>query len=113
MNDLMSGGMHRLWKCFAGCLTGLKVGDNALDLAAGTGDLSLKLLDQVGDDGLVYVTDINAKMLQLARDRMTDQGKIKNIKYLQINAESLPFADNFFNCITMGFGLRNVTDNIG
>ena len=110
MNDLMSGGMHRLWKCFAGCLTGVKAGDRVLDLAAGTGDLALKLLDQVGEDGLVYVTDINANMLQLARDRMTDKGKIKNIKYLQINAESLPFADNFFNCITIGFGLRNVTD---
>ena len=110
MNDLMSLGLHRLWKCFTCCLTGLKPGDSVLDLASGTGDLAFKLLDQVGEQGQVYVTDINSNMLQLARDRMTDRGKLKNINYLQINAESLPFPDNFFNCVTLGFGLRNFTD---
>jgi len=110
MNDLMSGGVHRLWKQFTLSLTNLRPGQRALDVAGGTGDLAAGLARQVGPDGLVVLTDINAAMLRRGRDRMIDQGRVGNVGYAQVNAERLPFADGSFDCITIGFGLRNVTD---
>jgi demethylmenaquinone methyltransferase/2-methoxy-6-polyprenyl-1,4-benzoquinol methylase len=110
MNDLMSFGAHRLWKRFALSLTGLRPGGRALDVAGGTGDLAAGLARQVGPRGLVVLTDINATMLQRGRDRLLDAGFAGNLQYVQANAERLPFADNTFDCITIGFGLRNVTD---
>jgi demethylmenaquinone methyltransferase/2-methoxy-6-polyprenyl-1,4-benzoquinol methylase len=110
MNDLMSGGAHRLWKQFALSLTGLKAGQQALDLAGGTGDLAAALAGQVGNTGLVVLSDINASMLQRGRDRLTDRGVIGNVQYVQADAERLPFVSSRFDCITIGFGLRNVTD---
>jgi demethylmenaquinone methyltransferase/2-methoxy-6-polyprenyl-1,4-benzoquinol methylase len=109
MNDLMSFGVHRLWKRFALSQTGLKVGQQALDVAGGSGDLALGLAQQVGADGRVLLTDINAAMLGTGRRRMIDAGQAGNIQYLQADAERLPFADASFHCITIGFGLRNVT----
>ena len=110
MNDLMSGGAHRLWKRFALSLTGLKVGARALDVAGGTGDLSLGLARQVGRSGMVVLTDINAAMLEAGRDRLIDAGWVGNVAYAQADAERLPFPDESFDCVTIGFGLRNVTD---
>jgi len=110
MNDLMSGGAHRLWKRFALSLTGLRSGQQALDIAGGTGDLAAGMAKQVGATGLVILSDINASMLQQGRDRLTDQALVGNVQYVQANAESLPFADGRFHCVTIGFGLRNVTD---
>ncbi len=110
MNDLMSGGAHRLWKSYTLSLTGLKSGDRALDVAGGTGDLSLGMAKQVGSSGLVVLTDINAAMLGVGRDRLIDKGVVGNVRYAQANAECLPFADRSFNCVTIAFGLRNVTD---
>ena len=110
MNDLMSGGAHRLWKRFALSLTGLKLGGRALDVAGGTGDLSVGLAQQVGQSGLVVLTDINASMLDAGRDRLIDAGQIGNVCYAQADAECMPFADECFDCVTIGFGLRNVTD---
>jgi len=110
MNDLMSGGLHRLWKRFTLELTGLRPGQLALDVAGGTGDLAAGLARQIGDAGLVVLTDINASMLAHGRDRLIDAGFVANVQYARANAERLPFADNTFHCITIGFGLRNVTD---
>jgi demethylmenaquinone methyltransferase/2-methoxy-6-polyprenyl-1,4-benzoquinol methylase len=110
MNDLMSGGLHRAWKDFTLRLTGLRPGDRALDVAAGTGDLTAGLAQQVGDRGLVVSTDINAAMLSRGRDRLLDSGNFANVHCVQANAENLPFADAMFDCVTIGFGLRNVTD---
>ena len=110
MNDLMSAGTHRLWKRFTLSLTNLRPGQRALDLAGGTGDLAAGLARQVGDSGLVVLADINATMLGHGRDRLTDRGLIGNVRYVQANAERLPFPDNSFDCVTIGFGLRNVTD---
>ncbi len=110
MNDLMSLGVHRLWKRFTLSLTGLKPGQHALDVAGGTGDLALGLLRQVGKDGRVVLSDINPKMLELGRDRLLDAGFVGNAHCLVADAERLPFGDNSFDCITIGFGLRNVTD---
>jgi demethylmenaquinone methyltransferase / 2-methoxy-6-polyprenyl-1,4-benzoquinol methylase len=110
MNDLMSGGAHRLWKRFTLSLTNLRPGQRALDVAGGTGDLAKGLAQQVGDRGLVVLADINAAMLERGRDRLIDDGRVGNIHYVQANAERLPFADSSFDCITIGFGLRNVTD---
>jgi demethylmenaquinone methyltransferase/2-methoxy-6-polyprenyl-1,4-benzoquinol methylase len=110
MNDLMSGGAHRLWKHYTLSLTGLKPGDCALDVAGGTGDLAAGMSHQVGAAGLVVLTDINAAMLGVGRDRLINQGLVSNVRYAQANAECLPFADRSFNCVTIGFGLRNVTD---
>ena len=113
MNDLMSGGLHRLWKRFTLELTGLRPGQLALDVAGGTGDLAAGLARQTGDAGLVVLTDINDSMLAHGRDRLIDEGLVANVRYVQANAERLPFADNTFHCITIGFGLRNVTDKPG
>ena len=110
MNDLMSGGVHRLWKRFALGVAHLRPGQQVLDVAGGTGDLAVGLARQVGKTGRVILTDINAAMLAEGRDRMLDRGFLGNIDYVQANAECLPFADGRFDCITIGFGLRNVTD---
>ena len=110
MNDLMSGGAHRLWKRFTLALANLRPGQRALDVAGGTGDLAAGLARQVGARGLVVLTDINASMLGRGRDRLIDAGLTSNVEYVQANAERLPFPDNTFDCITIGFGLRNVTD---
>jgi demethylmenaquinone methyltransferase/2-methoxy-6-polyprenyl-1,4-benzoquinol methylase len=110
MNDLMSAGAHRLWKQFLLSLTGLKPGDRALDIAGGTGDVAAGLARQVGNSGLVVLADINASMLQQGRDRLTDRAVVANVQYAQADAERLPFADSSFDCVTIAFGLRNVTD---
>jgi demethylmenaquinone methyltransferase/2-methoxy-6-polyprenyl-1,4-benzoquinol methylase len=110
MNDLMSFGAHRLWKAFLLSQTGLKLGQRALDVAGGTGDIAAGLARQVGQSGRVVLTDINAAMLSLGRDRLLDRGIAANVAYVQANAERLPFADASFDCVTIAFGLRNVTD---
>lgn len=110
MNDLMSFGVHRFWKRFALNQTYLRHGQSALDLAGGTGDLALKLSEQVGPAGRVVLSDINASMLEQGRSRLLDQGRVGNVDYVQANAEQLPFTSNYFDCITMAFGLRNVTN---
>jgi demethylmenaquinone methyltransferase / 2-methoxy-6-polyprenyl-1,4-benzoquinol methylase len=110
MNDLMSGGTHRLWKRFTLALANLRPGQRALDVAGGSGDLAAGLARQVGARGLVVLTDINAAMLARGRDRLIDAGCVANVACVQADAERLPFADNSFDCITIGFGLRNVTD---
>ena len=110
MNDLMSGGLHRLWKEFTLSQTHLRPGQRALDVAGGTGDLARGMHGQVGDRGLVVLSDINGAMLAHGRDRTLDTGVVRGIEYVQTNAEALPFADNSFDCVTIGFGLRNVTD---
>src|SRR5688572_30589529 len=110
MNDLMSGGLHRIWKHFTLSHTGLRPGQEALDVAGGTGDLSKGMARQVGESGRVVMSDINAAMLERGRERMLDRGFAGNLVYVQANAEKLPFADNSFDCVTIGFGLRNVTD---
>lgn len=110
MNDLMSMGIHRLWKRFTLASSGVRKGSSVLDIAGGTGDLTLKFSKLVGESGQVVLADINASMLNVGRDRLTDLGAVGNIDYVQANAESLPFPDNSFDCITIAFGLRNVTD---
>jgi len=110
MNDLMSGGVHRVWKHFTLSQTALRPGQRALDVAGGTGDLAAGMAKQVGSAGLVVLTDINAAMLSEGRDAMADRGLIGNIRYSIANAECLPFPDSSFDCVTIGFGLRNVTD---
>lgn len=110
MNDLLSGGVHRLWKRFAIEVSGVRYGHTVLDIAGGTGDLALKFAGLVGDEGQVILADINSSMLQVGRDRLIDRGVAGNIQFAQANAECLPFPDNTFDCITIAFGLRNVTD---
>jgi demethylmenaquinone methyltransferase / 2-methoxy-6-polyprenyl-1,4-benzoquinol methylase len=110
MNDLMSAGAHRLWKQFTLSLTGLRPGERALDIAGGTGDLAAGLARQVGKTGFVVLADVNASMLQQGRDRLTNRALVANVQYVQADAERLPFADGSFDCVTIGFGLRNVTD---
>jgi len=110
MNDLMSAGAHRLWKRFTLALANLRPGQCALDIAGGTGDLALGLARQVGPRGFVVLSDINAAMLARGRDRLIDAGFTGNVACVQANAERLPFPDGTFDCITIGFGLRNVTD---
>jgi demethylmenaquinone methyltransferase/2-methoxy-6-polyprenyl-1,4-benzoquinol methylase len=110
MNDLMSAGAHRLWKEFTLSLTGLRPGQRALDVAGGTGDLTTGLAKQVGRNGLVVLSDINAAMLSEGRDRLLDDGIVGNVAVSLANAEKLPFRDAMFDCVTIGFGLRNVTD---
>jgi demethylmenaquinone methyltransferase/2-methoxy-6-polyprenyl-1,4-benzoquinol methylase len=110
MNDVMSFGLHRLWKRFAIAQTGLRKGQAALDVAAGSGDLSALLARRVGATGRVVVTDINARMLAHGRDRLLDRGVAGNVAFVEADAEALPFASSVFHCVTIGFGLRNVTD---
>jgi len=110
MNDLMSFGIHRLWKRYAVELAGVRRGQRVLDLAAGTGDLSARFAGLVGPDGEVVFSDINASMLEQGRKRMADEGLVGNVRYVQADAQYLPFPDNQFDCVTIAFGLRNVTD---
>ena len=110
MNDLMSGGIHRIWKRFTIELSGVRKGDSVLDIAGGTGDLAAKFARIVGSEGRVVLADINDSMLQVGRDKLLDTGQISNIEFVQADAQYLPFPDNSFDCITIAFGLRNVTD---
>ena len=110
MNDLMSFGVHRLWKRFTIDMSGVRPGNKVLDLAGGTGDLTKKFSKIVGPSGKVVLADINSSMLEVGRERLTNQGYVGNIEYVQANAQFLPFEDNTFDVITIAFGLRNVTD---
>ncbi|MBK1722592.1 bifunctional demethylmenaquinone methyltransferase/2-methoxy-6-polyprenyl-1,4-benzoquinol methylase UbiE [Thiocystis violacea] len=110
MNDLMSLGIHRLWKRHAIELAGVRRGQKVLDLASGTGDLAYRFSGIVGPDGVVVMTDINAAMLGEGRERMLDRGRVGNVHYSLVNAEKIPFEGDTFDCVTIGFGLRNVTD---
>lgn len=110
MNDLMSAGIHRLWKRFTIELSGVRSGNSVLDIAGGTGDLAAKFSQLVGDSGRVVLADINASMLRVGRDRLLDTGVQANLEFVQADAQHLPFPDDSFDCITIAFGLRNVTD---
>lgn len=110
MNDLMSFGIHRIWKRFTIDCSGVRRGQRVLDLAGGTGDLAAKFSRMVGEQGQVVLADINDSMLKMGREKLRDRGVVGNINYVQANAEALPFPDNYFDCITISFGLRNVTD---
>ena len=107
MNDVMSAGLHRGWKRFAVEISGVKAGDKVLDIAGGSGDLSKLFAKKVSSTGEVILTDINASMLAVGRDRMIDAGL--SVPATQCNAEKLPFADNSFDCVIVAFGLRNMT----
>ncbi|WP_462379856.1 bifunctional demethylmenaquinone methyltransferase/2-methoxy-6-polyprenyl-1,4-benzoquinol methylase UbiE [Pseudomonas sp. Marseille-QA0892] len=109
MNDVLSGGMHRLWKRFTIELSGVRTGNRVLDIAGGTGDLARQFSRLVGERGEVVLADINASMLKVGRDRLLDRGVSGNIRFVQADAECLPFPDNHFDCVTIAFGLRNVT----
>lgn len=110
MNDVMSMGIHRLWKRFTIDCSGVRPGQQVLDLAGGTGDIAALFSKRVGANGKVILADINESMLNVGRDKLRDLGLINNIEFVQANAEALPFADNSFDIISIGFGLRNVTD---
>ncbi len=110
MNDVMSMGIHRLWKRFTIDCSGVRPGQQVLDLAGGTGDISALFAKRVGPTGKVVLADINASMLNVGRDKLRDLGLVNNIEFVQANAEALPFADNSFDIVSIGFGLRNVTD---
>ncbi|HET7360125.1 MAG TPA: bifunctional demethylmenaquinone methyltransferase/2-methoxy-6-polyprenyl-1,4-benzoquinol methylase UbiE [Rhodanobacteraceae bacterium] len=110
MNDLMSFGIHRLWKRQFVATSGVRKGDRVLDLAGGTGDIAALLKPVVGDTGEIVVGDINAAMLGVGRDRLTDKGLVAGLHWAQMNAEALPFPDASFDAVTIAFGLRNVTD---
>lgn len=110
MNDAMSLGVHRLWKRVAVERTGARPGQRILDLAGGTGDLAARLARLVGPTGEVVIGDINASMLRVGRERLLDRGIAANVRFVQADAEDLPFPDQSFDCITIAFGLRNVTD---
>jgi len=110
MNDLMSAGMHRFWKAFMLARTGLRPGQQALDVAGGTGDITAGMAKQVGPKGHVFHTDINAAMLAVGSDRLLNKGLGGNITSRVANAEELPFDDSSMHCVTIAFGLRNVTD---
>ncbi|NAW66385.1 bifunctional demethylmenaquinone methyltransferase/2-methoxy-6-polyprenyl-1,4-benzoquinol methylase UbiE [Photobacterium halotolerans] len=110
MNDLMSMGIHRIWKRFTVDCSGVRRGQRVLDLGGGTGDLTAKFSRMVGEDGQVVLADINNSMLKVGRSKLRDRGIVGNVAYVQANAEELPFPDNYFDCITISFCLRNVTD---
>jgi len=110
MNDLMSLGIHRIWKRVAVQLSNVREGEQVLDLAGGTGDLTTLFSKRVGKKGKIVLADINSEMLRTGRDRLIDRGLIENVTYAQVNAECLPFEDNTFDCVCIAFGLRNVTD---
>jgi demethylmenaquinone methyltransferase/2-methoxy-6-polyprenyl-1,4-benzoquinol methylase len=110
MNDLMSGGVHRLWKRHTISQSGVRAGNKVLDIAGGTGDLTMQFSRIVGSTGEVVLADINDSMLKVGRNKLENRGIVGNVKYVQANAEALPFPDNTFDCITIAFGLRNVTD---
>jgi demethylmenaquinone methyltransferase/2-methoxy-6-polyprenyl-1,4-benzoquinol methylase len=107
MNDLMSGGLHRVWKHIAVTLSGVREGSRVLDIAGGTGDLSKRYLNKIGEKGELWLTDINGEMLTVGRDRLIDDGFMPPL--CQCDAESLPYPDNYFDCVTVAFGLRNMT----
>ena len=109
MNDLMSVGIHRLWKKATVQMSNLKANGSVLDVAGGTGDLAILFSEIVGNQGEVFLTDINEKMLEIGRDRVLDSGLL-NVKSLVADAEELPFPDNSFDCISIAFGIRNVTN---
>ena len=110
MNDLMSFGVHRLWKRFTIDASGVRPGNNILDLAGGTGDLTARFSQLVGREGKVILADINSSMLNVGREKLRNRGLVQNIEYVQANAEYLPFDDDTFDVVTIAFGLRNVTD---
>jgi len=110
MNDLMSGGIHRVWKRFTIELSGVRTGNAVLDIAGGTGDLAARFSDIVGAKGRVVLADINDSMLKVGRDKLLDNGRMSNLEFVQADAQYLPFPDDTFDCITIAFGLRNVTD---
>lgn len=110
MNDVMSLGIHRLWKRYTIDMAGARKGMQVLDLAGGTGDLTAKFSRIVGPTGKVVLSDINPSMLEVGKDKLRDQGLVQNIEYVEANAEDLPFADDQFDIVTMAFGLRNVTN---
>ena len=112
MNDLMSLGVHRVWKRYFVGTSGVARGDRVLDLAGGTGDIAALLQPRVGDEGEVVLGDINAAMLGVGRDRLTDRGLVRSLQYVQLNAEALPFPERSFDLVTIAFGLRNVTDKL-
>ena len=109
MNDLMSLGVHRLWKRFVIDLAGVRENERVLDVAGGTGDLTAAFAKEVGRGGMAILSDINGAMLEQGRTRLVDRG-VLGVPAVQANAECLPFASNSFDCVTIGFGLRNVTD---
>ena len=108
MNDLMSGGLHRLWKAFTVTLAGVREGERVLDVAAGSGDLALEFAKRAGRSGEVWITDINRAMLERGRDRLLDRGL--PLPAVQCDAEALPFPSDYFDCVSVAFGLRNMTD---
>jgi len=110
MNDLMSFGAHRLWKRFAVAQSGVRPGQRVLDVAAGTGDLAAAFARRLGGQGILVVTDINDAMINRGRDRLIDSGAAGNVAYVRCDAERLPFVEDYFDCISIAFGLRNVTD---
>lgn len=110
MNDLMSLGIHRLWKRFTVYISGVKPGDRILDIASGTGDMVYLLHDRVGPQGSIIMSDINGEMLQQGRNKLIDRKVISGVDYIQARAESLPICSNTFDCVNISFGLRNVTD---
>ena len=110
MNDLMSGGVHRIWKFFTIEKSAARAGQKILDIAGGTGDLTASFAKLVGKNGQVVLADINDSMLKVGRDKLIDRGQSDNVQCIQTDAQSLPFADNSFDCISIAFGLRNVTD---
>lgn len=107
MNDLMSMGLHRVWKHFTIATSGVRPGNRVLDVAGGTADLTRLFLKKVGPTGQVWLTDINSSMLTVGRDRMLDEGQA--IPVAQCDGEKLPFPDNYFDCVSVAFGLRNMT----
>lgn len=110
MNDLMSGGVHRLWKMFTVEMAAVRPGQTILDIAGGTGDLAQKFSRLTGPAGTVVLADINDAMLRVGRDKLLDRGVSQNLLFAQADAQYLPFPDHTFDCITIAFGLRNVTD---
>jgi len=107
MNDLMSGGLHRLWKAFAVAIAGVRKGERVLDVAAGSGDLAIEFSKAAGQNGEVWLTDINGAMLERGRDRLLDRGRA--LPAVQCDAERLPFREGYFDCVSVAFGLRNMT----
>lgn len=112
MNDLMSFGVHRLWKRYAVGLANVRSGNRVLDVAGGTGDMTALFRSAVGDTGEVVVCDINPDMLRAGRDKLADRGLCSGLSFVQADAQALPFVDNYFDCVSIAFGLRNVTDKM-